>query len=333
MSLLDNALVTSDLHLTDNPRDEYRWGIFLWLREIAKKKGVGALLILGDITDAKDRHSSVLVNRVVEELTSLTSAKIEVWVLRGNHDGIDPARPYFRFLQHVPDIHFVYEPTTVMDTLLLPHSRDPRTDWHELEFNHYRWLLAHATVTGVQAENGQQLAGVPRDLFSSARAVLSGDVHVPQTIGNITYVGAPYPIRFGDSFAPRVILFRNEEHVEDLHYPCLRRLMVNVTGTDLIADGEMRAGDQVKVRVHLSRAEALNWEKHRETVRWTVEESGAELHGIELIVDRQPERKANPTPVRGSASDSELLKEFCEREQLDTDTTEMGELLLERTGS
>ena len=331
MSLLDNALVTSDLHLTDNPKDEYRWGIFPWLREIAKKKGVGTLLILGDITDAKDRHSSVLVNRVVEELTSLTNVKTEVWVLRGNHDGIDPARPYFRFLQHVPNIHFVYEPTTIMDTLLLPHSRDPRVDWQGFELSCYRWVLAHATVTGVLAENGQLLAGVPRDLFSSARAVLSGDVHVPQTVENVTYVGAPYPIRFGDSFTPRVMMFRNEEHVEDFHYLCPHRLMVNVIGADLIADGEIHPRDQIKVRVHLSRAEALDWEKHRATVIQAVEEAGAELHGVELIVDRQTEKSAEPVPVRESTSDVELLKEFCEREKLDADTIEMGELLLERT--
>ncbi|RPI87194.1 MAG: hypothetical protein EHM40_23155, partial [Chloroflexi bacterium] len=80
-------LVTSDLHLTDRPRDAHRFGLFKWLAKKQRKHGVKATFILGDITDKKDNHSSALVNRVVNELTQLEPP---VYVLKGNHDFIDP---------------------------------------------------------------------------------------------------------------------------------------------------------------------------------------------------------------------------------------------------
>lgn len=53
MNILDSAIMISDLHLTDSPRDEYRWGLFPWLREQIKVYKIEHLLILGDITDRK----------------------------------------------------------------------------------------------------------------------------------------------------------------------------------------------------------------------------------------------------------------------------------------
>ena len=53
------TLLTSDLHLTDRPNDAYRWDFLSkWLWGIR----FDSLVILGDLTEEKDCHSSVLVN-------------------------------------------------------------------------------------------------------------------------------------------------------------------------------------------------------------------------------------------------------------------------------
>jgi UDP-2,3-diacylglucosamine pyrophosphatase LpxH len=55
------AIITSDLHLTDRPQDEYRWGIFPWLVNQSKELEVENLFILGDLTDFKDKHSAKII--------------------------------------------------------------------------------------------------------------------------------------------------------------------------------------------------------------------------------------------------------------------------------
>ena len=59
-------LLVSDLHLTDNPRDEYRWGIFGQIDSVIQTYQPSCLVILGDLTDKKDNHSSELVNRLLQ---------------------------------------------------------------------------------------------------------------------------------------------------------------------------------------------------------------------------------------------------------------------------
>lgn len=51
-----SILLTSDLHLTDRDRDEYRWGLFPWLKEqIAVYKPRILLLQLFDFFRSKKR--------------------------------------------------------------------------------------------------------------------------------------------------------------------------------------------------------------------------------------------------------------------------------------
>ena len=100
-------IITSDLHLTDRARDEYRWELFPWLIELVEETGSDEVLILGDLTDAKNNHSAELVNRMVKELTNLPA---HVYVLKGNHDYVDPDQPFFGFLNEIPGVRFVTHP-------------------------------------------------------------------------------------------------------------------------------------------------------------------------------------------------------------------------------
>src|SRR5271170_7219973 len=105
---MSNILITSDIHLTDNHRDDYRWKLFPFLAEQIEKHNVHYLLCLGDVTETKDGHKSSLVNRVVDEFKWLVDTyKIQLFILKGNHDFIDPNLPYFRFLDSMEDMTFI----------------------------------------------------------------------------------------------------------------------------------------------------------------------------------------------------------------------------------
>src|SRR5882724_7118261 len=97
-------LLTSDLHLSDKPRDAYRFGLFPWLAKQQKAHNVDAIFILGDLTENKDRHSAKLVNQTIESLLTL---RPPVYILRGNHDGIDPGSPFFKFVNSIEGIKLI----------------------------------------------------------------------------------------------------------------------------------------------------------------------------------------------------------------------------------
>ena len=170
-------LVTSDLHFTSNPVDDYRWGIFDYIRS----RSPDWLFVLGDLTDAKDRHSAKLVNRIAYEFFELTQ---NVVILVGNHDYVDPDHPFFEFLNYVDNVDFVTEYKQLQldhhKFAFIPHTRDPENEWRNTMFDvHYAFI--HQTVIGSEASNGYAMdSGIPKDYFAGCKAmVISGDIHVP----------------------------------------------------------------------------------------------------------------------------------------------------------
>jgi calcineurin-like phosphoesterase family protein len=198
-------LITADLHLSDNPRDEYRFRfVEQRLPKLLKHYAVDTLYILGDLTEQKDYHSARLVNRIMDALVAAAEHAEVVW-LRGNHDySADMDNPFFGFVGYVPNLHYIGQPTRRGTDLLLPHTRDPQSAWRGLDLAGVQMILAHATFAGAIGANGMPLPGI--DPPSPTIRIISGDVHTPQTHANITYVGSPYSIDFSDEFQPRVLL-------------------------------------------------------------------------------------------------------------------------------
>lgn len=341
-----NAILVSDLHLTSNPRDEYRWALFPWLIEMITKHSVRNLFILGDTTDAKDYHSSRLVNRVVSNVLSLyqQTELHRVHILRGNHDGIDPACPYFQFLGKFPSIQYISTPFAFPLTIgtqadvqvqMLPHTANPEQDWEAVQFQKADLILAHATFKGAVAENGQALEGVPVGLLAKAHRakIYSGDIHVPQTIakGFIEYVGAPYAVRFGDDFTPRAVLLEGVRKARDLSPPGVKRRILAVNATDTVLRGleGLSKGDQVKVRLRLAPAEFMDWQKRKKWVMGVCAEAGVELCGLEL--ERVPEKRVllrRPVQQAQQKTPLDIFKGFCEGQKLDKNIVASGQEFL-----
>ena len=157
--------ILADLHLTDRPRDEYRWQLFPWLARQMERKDDQTVLILGDLTDEKDRHSAKLVNMVMDALLDLPG---DVFVLQGNHDYVDHECAFFSFLSRPdvsPQLSFIAAPTylegllDVSETvLMLPHTNNPGS-WDELELDGVGLICTHQTYGGADAGQGSEVAG------------------------------------------------------------------------------------------------------------------------------------------------------------------------------
>ncbi len=329
------ALICSDLHLTANPRDAYRWGLFPWLCEQIDKHKVQTVLILGDLTDAKDYHVSTLVNQVVESILLLRdrhSVK-DVVILKGNHDYLKDGHAFFDFLSSFDGVSFISEPTgeigPEMSVLYLPHTKTPDKDWQKCNFSHYDYVFMHQTVKGAIASNGQKMDGE----FEGSRSglpviqIYSGDIHVPQDVGNVRYVGSPYPVHFGDHFDARCLLVDEDCSEVSLHFPTIQKMSVTLTMDDLADFGRSAAswdpGDQLKVKVELDAASKHQWDRIRKDIISTCKKAKVSLHGLSMVVKKgrrlvvQPGKTLEKTP-------QDIVTRFVKDEDLGGDILDTG---------
>jgi hypothetical protein len=317
-------LLTADLHLTDRPKDSYRFGLFRWLRRQQQDHTTTATFILGDITDRKDNHSSALVNKIVEELLSL---KPPIYILRGNHDCIDPTNPYFGFLSYIEGVHFVTEPTLLReyDLAMIPHQRDESSfaqTCASLPASHY---MLHQTFDGAIAETGGRLTGFstsPIDLKQPLR-VWAGDIHRPQTVNCVAYVGSPFQVRFGDDFTPRVLLVRNTIE-RDLFFPCLKKWSLTMTDPNDLHSYAMQRGDQVKITMRLTREEVVGWAAQRRAVLAICKSLGVDVFGLDMEVIGGAGRRVKVKVI----NPADVFNAFCVTENVASNVKQVGQEIL-----
>lgn len=334
-------IVSGDWHLDLQPENEYRWEFLEWLRDRLSRED--ALLFLGDLTHAKNEHSDELVNRVVSNILMLRRACDRIILLRGNHDyHKDPSTPFFGFLGEYPGIDYILNPVTVamhgVDVFCIPHSRglEPCV-LDEMEENVDAVAMHHEFVsTGPQ---GQMLPG--DDVYDwpfGERYVFNGHIHVPQYEkmeegGVVECVGAPYPVRFGDTYTGHVLRVVDGEGVEDVEIldytdaPAKRTVRVHrAEELEKLRDAE--AGDYVKVKVYLPRSEFGDWRRRKEEVREVAEDLGLVVYSVELEELKRRSLHEGKELDRGVSSRSrkDEFDGFCEAQEITgEDVVDVGE--------
>lgn len=338
-------LVTGDLHLTDKKTDRYRFDLFDWLMSDGVKFGGGeGLVILGDLTDKKDHHSSYLVNQVVTKISNLTSVFGSVIILQGNHDLVSEqseAPPYFNFLNQLHGVDFFCEPALIGPYLFLPHRRDFMTMWQGIVQGGYlkstEVVFMHQTVHGSVSESGQQLDGVPPSLFAFDQfdgPIVSGDVHVPQKVGKVQYTGSPYPIRFGDTFTPqllRVDTFVDGVDITPVYPPSIRKHSLTINSVEDLAHVEASKGDQMKLTYILDPSEFEEWPQYRKEVRDWAHTHGVTLHGVEFVLpetEQQKVARSGGGEMVAVSTPNSVIDRYAEREGISDELLNYGKEFL-----
>lgn len=327
-------LITSDLHLTDRPRDAYRFGLFPWLARMQRLYDTTATFILGDLTDQKDKHSAALVNKLVHEITGLQPP---VYVLMGNHDFIDPENPFFKFLGCVEGLYFVTEPTWLEDhkVAMIPHQPD------QAAFDRAcgiiqptaKAVFCHATFEGAISEtSGGRLTGLRASLVSQKApkaTLVAGDIHKPQRCGPVTYVGAPYSIRFGDDYTPRVLLIKGGKE-QNLYFDAPRKWALTVRDADEILNNkDLKPGDQIRLTIEMAREEAVEHAAHKQRILAACKKVGIEVYGVELKINSSTRRER--IKVGKARSPKDILASFCTAEGVASNVKKAGMELLDDT--
>lgn len=288
--------------------------------------------------DRKDNHPAILVNRLTDEVKrTRDETGCELNILAGNHDWLKEGEEFFRFLRHIEGVNYIVEPWEHPDTkgpltLFLPYSKRPMHAWKDLHSLHlYDYVFMHQTVRGSITSTGQELEGDNLPDMSAAGKVYSGDIHVPQKIGVVEYVGSPYHVHFGDNFKPRVVLLENNRNAVDLHVPGTpKRVSVRASSMAQLKSFYWQAGDQGKVRLELRPEDLHLWNAKRREVVEFLSSRGVHVHAIELIAvggDGKRITHNRAHRLSGMTPEQAVLK-YVEDEELNGDALEEGLRLL-----
>jgi predicted phosphodiesterase len=362
-------LFTSDLHLTDRYADEYRWKVFHKLRQVAREEGATVIAILGDITDAKGGHSSALVNRMCAEIDSL-SQDFEVYILKGNHDYTEEHLPFFGFLDLLPNVRFLSSPELIdvggTSVLAIPHAHSgPATRFGEAGTDQgsrntlvgrvvtgmvreggFDMIWIHNTVRGSVYSNGKVMENHGVDLTPPSRPsprrhsglyegaavpIIAGDVHVPQKVGPVTYLGAPHPVCFGDKWLPRFMVSCPENGLKSIPIDSIQKHSLTLVGPEACEDAfeDVGGGDQIKVIVRLARDEMGMWQSLRESLFKQAARSGGSIESMSM---QCYEETFLPDQMRDAVSTEmsirETYGEYCKENMVSTRLASVGARIL-----
>lgn len=335
-------VLTGDLHLTESAKHAARWGVFKFLETVAREQEVGAVLINGDIADAKDRHPAKMVNRLVDAIRDLAES-VEVVISMGNHCYLDPKNPFFGFLEHVhPRVRYVRTPKALriggLRTLVLPHTRSP-VQGGVLSFpslrpstGEYDAICLHQTLNGCQASNGQVLEGLQPSRFDpehvGAAFVFSGDIHKPQRVGNVEYVGSPYQVAFGDEFVGRVLVVFQDQWIDVPNVSAPRKHTVSIDFQEVDGkwDEQVYAGDGCRVVLRLLANEVHEAALARKEILARLRSKGCVDASVRFDVIRVgSNRKRRPVFDEGSSWDNPtVFDRYCDAHNVEDDLRVIG---------
>lgn len=328
-------IVTTDLHFTDRRLDSYRFKVFDWLHKLLDEKEE-PISILGDITDAKDNHSNKLINKIVDGFVSL-SERVPVYIIKGNHDFKDPKIPLFKFFNYIPNIKFFVEPSVVGthlgNTCYLPYEKSPEKKWRQYKsfIKKADIVFTHITFDKAVPSNGPPLDGVPIDVLSKYGYngyIFSGDIHIPQQLGKVIYVGSPYHIHFGDDnrHDPRIIRINKDQSFTEYKFETINKLTIRVESINDLDNYKIKNGDQVRLIVRYNKVSVNDPKKEANSIINDIKKKGAIIHTTKF----EPYMEFNKTKIEVKhKTDLEIVQELVKAHKLNDKFFKIAKAIIE----
>ena len=325
---MPNWLLWTDSHFSDNPLEEYRWKVFEYLLSTTLKYDVTEIINLGDAVDRKDKHSSVLVNRLIDEFSFLqVNSKAEIKILRGNHDTPINGPPFWKFLDKL-GIRYITKPELYKNVWLLPFSSNPKEEWKELNFGSSLCILMHQTGQGATIEGGRELISHDLPIFPREIPIMSGDVHRPQFANGINYLGSCHPVRFSETWLNRMLVVKDDDFAHPIEIPLnyIKRAILDIKNSSELEKLAFSSGDQVRVRYALSSKELSCWPEEQKKIKKWADDKGILIASTEAILVGEGIQASTTEEIQQleTMRPDEVVKKFSEDEKLDPNVVEMG---------
>ena len=210
--------LTGDMHIHPHGSNSFRLDDCLFTTgKIAKEclsRNVGKLIFLGDIYHLRDNIPSISLFKSFELFEKIWKCGVEMYAIAGNHDA--PFKVYVQGLNNIRHLSQFMEVFSQSD-----YGRkdfDDCTFWfvhciedgeklqsviqrisEEMDSSRYNVLCSHLDVSGFSMDNGEaSRSAITSSMLSKFDQVFLGHLHSYQTKGNITYVGSPLQLTFGD---------------------------------------------------------------------------------------------------------------------------------------
>lgn len=210
----------------------------------------------------------------------------------------------------------------------------------------YDYIWIHNTVRGSLMSNGRVMENAGVDLCpptsgqeSNRRRwkgvyegagvpILAGDVHVPQEVGPVTYLGAPHPICFGDSWLPRLVLMDSDSGIKFIPIDSIQKHSLVFLGPKEADSDLSQVGnsDQLKIVVMLNREDMGQWAEIRQKLFDAAEKRGASIESISMqSVETTflPESHANHELAR--LTRRETFQTYCKENLVSESLEETGQ--------
>jgi len=278
--------------------------------------------------------------------------------------------PFFGFLDFIPNVRFITDPELLpvgnLKVLALPHAHSGPTSRNAeaggdkgsrntlvgrkvtemVGEGGFDMIWIHNTVRGSVYSNGRVLENHGVDLCPPSKPsprrhtglyeglgvpIIAGDVHVPQEVGPVTYLGAPHPVRFGDTWLPRFMLFEDEVGLKSISIDAIQKHSLTLTGPESCEDAleEVGGGDQVKIIVRLARDEMGMWQSLRESLFAQAGKVGASIESIAMQCYEEtnlPEKEVDLASANLSVK--ETYDRYCKENLISSRLAEAGSRIL-----
>ena len=238
--------------------------------------------------------------------------------------------PFWKFLNHVhPRLYYLAEPEIWNDSLLLmPWQADPQAAFMANRTPHLRAVFMHQPVNGAVGEHGMKMKVENTPIFPRSLKVYSGDIHTPQKVGVVEYVGAPHPIDFGDDYPCRMLRLNTEYEIVraiTLHPP--KKHMLRVRNLKELEQTKTEPGDQARIEFHVAADRIEQWAVEQEGIAQWAADRKIRVASVETIIDAQTSMGTPQTPIF-DADPTETLSAFCTSESLADNIADAGKQLL-----
>lgn len=188
------AVLISDIHFSLNT---------LELASIALKDALGTaeklkvpLILCGDTNDTKAIIRAEVANAIIK---ILKHAKTTVQILVGNHDLINEKAKEHGLNYLTPYATIIDSPTTIGQISFIPYQSTTESFLYALqELRPTGILIIHQGVNGAFMGDYIQDKSAIDSSFEGLK-VFSGHYHRHQTVGDVTYVGNPYSLSYGEA--------------------------------------------------------------------------------------------------------------------------------------
>jgi len=321
-------ILTADLHLDDRAENSYRWAVLDALIDNAEQGSTVA--ILGDLTDDRGRFSALLVNRMVERLVTLTQCGVQVRILQGNHDAPLSGPSFWGFLNTIPGIAYIAGDPVLEEggRLFVPYQADPAllAGFLKGPYDQERVVFLHQLITGAKVR-GRALEGISTSILPSSLPTYAGDIHAPQKVGPVTYVGAPHPVDFGDDHRCRLLVLDDKSFAikREIKLTPIRKLIAEIDTAGALDRLDLRAGDQVKIRFTMPAEDTARWPAHAAAIAAWAERVGVTVSGTEVALNTAETKAVFDADLDSPA---DLLAAFAKVEGIEGDLLKAGEVLL-----